>query len=79
MSYLAVGKSVDLGITQNKIEIFLGGERIATHPLFSPYCRNRYSTHESDLPKDKTYSDWNGERIRKWSERIGSNCAAIIE
>ena len=79
VSHLIVGKSVDLRITESKLEVFLGGERLATHPLFPSYVRNRYSTHEGDMPKDKSYSDWNSERIRRWAKRIGSSCAIIIE
>lgn len=78
-NYLAIGKTVDLRITESKIEIFLGGQRLATHPLFPAYCRNRYSIYKNDLPEDKTYSDWNSDRIRKWAERIGDNCSGVIE
>ena len=67
VSHLAVGKSVDLRITESKLEVFLGGERLTTHPLFPPYARNRYSTHEGDLPKEKSYSGWDADRIRRWA------------
>ena len=79
VSHLIVGKSVDLRITESKLEVFLGGERLTTHPLFPPYARNRYSTHEADMPKDKSYSDWSAERIRRWAGRIGSSCESVVE
>ena len=50
VTHLAVGRTVDLRVTESTVEVFLGGERLATHPLFPAYARNRYSTHEADLP-----------------------------
>lgn len=49
VTHLAVGRTVDLRVTESTVEVFLGGERLATHPLFPAYARNRYSTHEADL------------------------------
>lgn len=77
--HFSVGKLVDLRITENTLEIYLANERIATHPLFPKYCKNRYSTHESDLPEGKNYSGWDSARIRRWAERIGISCSAVIE
>ena len=78
-SHLAVGKPVDLRVTDTTLEVFLGGERLATHPLFPAYARNRYSTHEGDLPKGRSYSDWDAGRIRRWAERVGPSCAGVVE
>ena len=79
VSHLAVGKSVDLRVTESTVEVFLGGERFATHPLFPAYARNRYSTHEGDMPKGRSYSDWDAGRIRPWAERVGPSCAGVVE
>lgn len=79
VSHLAVGKTVDLRVTESVVEVFLGGERLSTHPLFPPYARNRYSTHEADLPEGRAYSDWDAGRIRRWAERVGPSCSAAVE
>ena len=79
VSHLAVGKTVDLRVTGTKVEVFLGGERLATHPLFPPYARNRYSTHEADLPEGRPHSDWDAGRIRRWAGRVGPSCAGVVE
>ena len=50
-------------------------ERITTHPLFPKYCKNRYSTYESDLPEGRSYSGWDS----RWAERIGLSCGVVIE
>ena len=74
-----VGRKVDLRITDATIEIFLGGERIASHPLFPDYAKNRYSTRASDVPKDHSFSDWDSARIRAWAKRIGASCSEVID
>ena len=79
VSHLAVGKTVDLRVTESTVEVYLGGERLATHPLFPAYARNRYSTHEGDMPKGRSYSDWDAGRIRRWAERVGPSCAGVVE
>lgn len=79
VTHLAVGRTVDLRVTESTVEVFLGGERLATHPLFPAYARNRYSTHEADLPDGGSYSDWDAGRIRRWAERVGPSCAGVVE
>ena len=79
VSHLAVGRSVDLSVTESTVEVFLVGERLATHPLFPAYARNRYSTHEADLPDGRSYSDWDAGRIRRRAERVGPSCAGVVE
>ena len=44
VSHLLVGSTVDLRVTEGKVEVFSGGERVATHPRFPSYARTRYST-----------------------------------
>ena len=79
VSHLAVGRTVDLRVTESTVGVFLGGERLATHPLFPAYARNRYSTHEADLPDGGSHSDWDAGRIRRWAERAGPSCAGVVE
>ena len=79
VSHLHVGKAVDLRITDTIVEIYLGGERVATHKVFPPYVRNKYSTNDADMPEGKSYSDWDSKRIRKWAMRVGPACTGVIE
>lgn len=78
VSHLYVGSRVDLRVTDSVVEIYLGGERLATHRVFPPYARNRYSTAPADLPRGKSYSDWDAGRIRRWSLRVGPSCAGVV-
>ena len=55
VSHLAVGRTVDLRVTDTTVEVFLAGERLATHPLFPASARNRYSTHAESAPFPLTH------------------------
>ena len=79
VTHLAVGRTVDLRVTESTVEVFLGGERLATHPLFPAYARDRHSTHEADPPDGGSCSDWDAGRIRRWAERVGPSCAGVVE
>ena len=42
--------------------------------------KGQYSTITEHMPKDhQEYLEWNGERFRKWAERIGKNTAKVID
>ena len=77
VSHLAVGRTVDLRVTDTTVEIFLAGERLATRPLFPSFARNRHSTHAGDLPEGRSYSDWDAGRIRRWADRVGPSCGEV--
>ena len=79
VSHLYVGRKVDLRVTDTTVEVYLGGERLATHRAFPAYARNRYSTAPADLPRGKSYSDWDADRIRRWSMRVGPSCADVVD
>ena len=79
VSHLAVGRTVDLRVTDTALEVYLGGERLATHPLFPPFARNRYSTHAGDMPEGKAYREWDAVRIRRWADRVGPSCREVVD
>ena len=79
VSYLHVGATVDLRVTDTVLEIYLGGERVATHRLFPAYTTNAYSTNELDLPQGRSCSDWDAGRIRRWAARIGESCSDVVD
>ncbi len=79
VSHLAVGKPVDLRVTDTTLEVHLGGERLAAHPLFPPFARNRYSTHEGGMPEGKAYREWDAARMRRWADRVGPSCREVVD
>ena len=77
--YEYIGKKVDVRITGSIIEIFYNQNRIASHRRL--YGRKgQYSTVTEHMPKDhQEYLEWNGDRFRKWAERIGTNTYKVID
>ena len=73
-----IKKKVDVRVTDTTIEIFYNHNRIASH------CRlkgrmGQYSTITEHMPEDhQKYLEWNGDRFRKWAERIGINTYIVV-
>ena len=76
--YEYIKQKVDVRITKSTVEIFFGGNRIASHPRL--YGRlNQYSTVEAHMPPNhQQYIQWNGERFVKWASKIGINTKTAV-
>ena len=76
--YEFIKRKVDVRVTDTIIEIFYNHNRIASHPRL--YGRKgQYSTVTEHMPADhQAYLEWNGDRFRKWAERIGSNTCKVV-
>lgn len=79
VSHTHVGDKVDLRVTASTLEVYMGGERLATHRLLPPYVANKYSTVEAHMPKGRAYRDWDADRIRRWAMRVGPSCSGVVE
>jgi hypothetical protein len=77
--YEYIEQKVDVRITKNVVEVFVGGNRICSHQRL--YGRpNQYATTEAHMPPDhQKYVQWNGDRFRNWAEKNGANTAAVVE
>ena len=77
--YEYIKQKVDVRLTKNTVEILFEGNRLCSHPRL--YGRQgQYSTLEAHMPPNhQQYIQWNGERFRKWSSKIGQNTAAVVE
>ena len=73
-----IKQKVDVRITKSTVEIFFGGNRIASHTRL--YGRpSQYSTTDAHMPPEhQKYLQWNGERFRSWAEKIGKNTVAVV-
>ncbi|MGN8765034.1 Mu transposase domain-containing protein, partial [Hornefia butyriciproducens] len=76
--YEYIKRKVDVRITDQVVEIFFNHNRIASHRR--RYGRKgQYSTITEHMPEDhQKYLEWNGDRFRKWAERIGSNTCKVV-
>lgn len=76
--YEYIKQKVDVRMTRSTVEVFYDGNRICSHRRL--YGRaNQYSTIEEHMPPNhQQYVRWNGDRFRKWAEKIGSNTETVI-
>ena len=71
-------KKVDVKVTDTTIEIFYSHNRIASHRRLKGR-HGQYSTITEHMLKDhQKYLEWNGDRFRKWAERISINTYTVV-
>ena len=77
--YEYIKRKVDVRITDTVVEIFYNHMRIASHRRI--YGRKgQYSTVTEHMPeKHQKYLEWNGDRFRKWAEKIGPNTYKAVD
>ena len=76
--YEYIRQRVDIRLTKDTVEIFYGGNRICSHKRLRGRA-NQYSTIEDHMPQShQQYIQWDGERFRKWAEKIGENTASVV-
>lgn len=76
--YQLVHKKVDVRSTQNTVEIFFQGKRVASHRR-SPH-RGRFTTQKEHMPKShREYAEWTPERLIRWAGKSGEHTATLIE
>lgn len=74
-----IKRKVDVRLTRNVVEVFFDGSRICSHVRLYGH-RGQYSTQEAHMPPNhQQYIQWNGERFRKWADKIGENTTIVIE
>ncbi len=77
--YEYIKRKVDVKVTDKTIEVFYNHNRIASH------CRlygrkGQYSTIVEHMPEEhQKYLEWNGDRFRKWAEKIGNNTYQAVD
>lgn len=76
--YQHVGELVDLRVTSRTLEIYLGGDRIASHLLSPDGMTGTYQTRDSDLPDGPRYHEWDAARVREWAGRIGEYTTTVV-
>ena len=76
--YEYIRQKVDVRLTRSIVEVFYHNQRICSHKRL--YGRpGQYSTMEIHMPEDhQKYLEWNGDRFRKWAERIGINTYTVV-
>ena len=77
--YAYVRKRVDVRATRSLVEIFFQGRRIASHPRLLGR-KGQYATATEHMPPNhQLYSEWDGNRFRRWARKVGSSAFAVID
>ena len=77
--YEYVRKRVDVRLISHIVEIYSEGRRIASHKRLIGR-RGQYSTLEEHMPKNhQLYSQWDGNRFRRWSAKCGNSVHTVVE
>ena len=73
-----VKKPLEARITENTVECFYQGRRVASH-LRSP-LKGRHTTVAEHMPAShRQYAQWSPERIIRWAEKSGPATASVIQ
>ncbi len=75
--YQLVKKQLSVRFTQNTVECFHQGQRVASHQRLSQ--KGRYSTQSDHMPeKHKQHAQWTPERLQSWAAKTGPETEAVI-
>lgn len=77
--YMHVGQLVDLRVTSRMLEVYQGGDRLASHVLAPEGMSGEYRARDNDLPDGPKYQEWDEERVRAWATRIGAHTEQVID
>ena len=68
--YTLVKKQLDARISQNTIELFHKGQRVASH--HRSYLKGHHSTQTNHMPKShQKYEQWTPQRLSSWAAKSG--------
>ena len=77
--YEYIKHKVDVRLTQNMVEVFYKGKRIASHKRLYGFT-GQYSTNAEHMPeKHRQYTQWNAERFIKWASDIGPHTEQAVK
>ena len=77
--YAYVRKRVDVRITRSLVEIYYRGRRIASHPRLYGRRGQYETTTEHMPPNHQLYSEWNGNRFRRWAKKVGESAFKVVD
>jgi transposase len=77
--YEYIKRQVDVRLTQNVVELFYQGTRVASHKRLYG-VPGQYSTMPEHMPeKHRQYTQWNAERFIRWAADIGPHAEQTVK
>jgi hypothetical protein len=75
--YEHIKKKADVRLTRSTVEVFINGERVASHVRKYGHP-GQYATTPAHMPEDHLkYTQWNAERYISWARSIGESTVAV--
>lgn len=76
--YTLRGRILAVKISEHLVEVFLGGDRVASHRRL--LGKGQYSTQTEHMPEShQQYVEWNSDRMLAWAEKIGPSAHALAQ
>ena len=76
--YQLVKEQLDARVTNNTVELFHKGRRIASHRR--GYRRGHHTTVAQHMPNGhRAYAEWTPQRLVRWAERSGPATAELVQ
>ena len=76
--YSLIGQEVEARLTQNTVELFFKGKRVASHPRL--HYRGQVQTDPLHRPKShQQHGEWSPDRLISWGSSIGPNTGILVE
>lgn len=71
-------QEVDIRATATTVEIYVRGERVASHPR--SIVRGQHTTNAAHMPKaHQAHAEWSPSRILSWAATVGPETAKLAE
>src|SRR5256714_1401907 len=75
--YQLVGHKLDVRVSEQTIEVFFRGKRVASHRR--SHLKGRHSTPDAHMPeRHRAHLAWNPERLIAWAARTGPATAELV-
>ena len=73
-----VGAKADLRAGDSAVEVWVVGERVATHARLGPYERWPCRTDPAHMPPEFVHAEWDDARILRWARETGPDTHAVV-
>ena len=73
-----IGEKVNLRLTQNTVEVFYRGARVAMHTRHRKALRDPVVKPEHMTPEHKKYLNYNEAEFTAWGSSVGEQTAAVV-
>lgn len=76
--YQHVRAKADLRVTDGTVDVYIGGQRVASHLRLPSFVQYRYRTYPSHMPPQFARQEWDERRILRWAREIGPATHEVV-